>query len=63
MRGELKSVFEGYINKFPYILSQVRKSRKSSSAMASSVSSAIVDLTAEELSGWVTGPAGGTQTI
>ncbi len=51
-------MLEGYLDKFPYISGQVRKSRKSSSAMASSVSSEIV-----ELSGWATGPAGGTQTI
>ena len=58
MRKELQLVLEGYIDRFPHILVQVRRSsfRKSG---ASIDSGRVVELTAEELREFASGPAGG----
>ena len=58
MRKELQLVLEGYIDRFPHILVQVRRSRKSG---ASIDSGHVVDLTAEELREFASGPAGGAR--
>ena len=51
-------MLEGYIDRFPHILVQVRRSRKSG---ASIDSGHVVDLTAEELREFASGPAGGAR--
>jgi hypothetical protein len=59
-RAELQSVLENYLDKFPNTLAKVRKTKRKSAAAASE---SVVDLTAEELNGWATGPAGGAKIV
>ena len=58
-REELQAELENYLDKFPNTLAKVRKTKRKSAAAPESV----VDLTAEELSGWAIGPAGGAKIV
>ena len=60
MRKELQQVLEGYLDRFPHILVQVRRSSSRKSG-ASIDSQHVVDLTAEELRVFASGPAGGAR--
>ena len=57
MRKELQQALEGYLDRFPHTLVQVRRS-SSSKSDASIDSQHVVDLTAEELREVASGPAG-----
>jgi hypothetical protein len=48
---KLQAVLEGYLDNFPETLKMVLKSQKQNVATG-----AVVDLIAEDLSGWATGP-------
>ena len=60
MSEELQAVLEGYLNKYPHTLAQVRRSRKSSTP--NTTKEAAIDLTEEELrDSFATGPGKATK--